>query len=197
MTFCEDKWLLAARLKDPDSPLREQAWEALHFHYYKPLWSVVNKILQDEALTEDVVQEAFVKAYRSFDRFHGDSKVSTWLYRIAINQSYDTLRKKSRRQKWLGLFPLQEDEESQPHEAIEERTGATIAEQKDRLELIRTVLAKLSPEHRAVVELRLIQGYSTEETAHMLSVQPGTVLSRLYYSSQKLRKLLKESYEEL
>lgn len=196
-SFPDEQWLSSARSADPSSPQREQSWEILHRHYYKPLWSAVNQMLQDEMLTEDVVQEAFIKAYRSFDRFKGDSKVGTWLYRIAMNQAYDTLRKRSRRQKWLGLFPLQEDEESQPHEAIDERTGDLELQSKDRKQEIQEALSKLPPDQRAVVELRLIQGFSTEETAKILKVQKGTVLSRLFYSCQKLKKLLNHTYEEL
>ncbi|MDZ4788428.1 MAG: RNA polymerase sigma factor [Blastochloris sp.] len=195
--FSEPQWLLAARSLDTDGLQKERAWETLHQHYYKPLWSAVNHILQDESLTEDVVQEAFVKAFRSFDRFQGNSKVSTWLYRITINHCYDALRKRSRRQKWLGLFPLQDDEESQPHEAIDTQTGAHAAEHRDRHAIIQKALEKLSPDQRAVVELRLIQGLSTEETAQILRIQKGTVLSRLFYSCQKLKKLLQENYEEL
>jgi RNA polymerase sigma-70 factor, ECF subfamily len=196
-SFPDEQWLSAARSTGTSAQQREQAWETLHRYYYKPLWSAVNQMLQDEMLTEDVVQEAFIKAYRSFDRFKGDSKVSTWLYRIALNQCYDTLRKRSRRQKWLGLFPLQDDEESQPHEAIDERTGDLNLQDKDRKMQIKEALDKLTPEQRAVVELRLIQGFSTEETASMLKVQKGTVLSRLFYSCQKLKKHLNKSYEEL
>jgi RNA polymerase sigma-70 factor (ECF subfamily) len=195
--FPDEQWLISVRSADPSGSQKEKAWEMLHHHYYKPLWSAVNQMLQDEMLTEDVVQEAFIKAYRSFDRFKGDSKVSTWLYRIAMNQAYDTLRKRSRRQKWLGLFPLQEDEESQPHEAVDERTGAVELQNKDRKTEIQDALAKLPPDQRAVVELRLVQGFSTEETAKILKVQKGTVLSRLFYGCQKLKKQLNHTYEEL
>ncbi|NJK92319.1 MAG: sigma-70 family RNA polymerase sigma factor [Blastochloris sp.] len=195
--FSDEQWLKALRESGLSSADMERAWEVLHRHYYRTLWSAVNQMLQDEALTEDVVQEAFVKAYRSFERFKGESKVGTWLYRIAMNQAYDALRKRNRRQKWLGLFPLQEDEESQPHEAVDEHTAVVEAEGRDRQELIREALEKLSPEHRAVVELRLVQGFSTEETARILKLQKGTVLSRLFYSCQKLKKHLKQSHEEL
>jgi RNA polymerase sigma-70 factor, ECF subfamily len=195
--FSDEQWLTSARGADASSPQREEAWATLHHHFYQPLWSAVNQMLQDEALTEDVVQEAFIKAYRSFDRFKGESKVSTWLYRIALNQAYDTLRKRSRRQKWLGLFPLQTDEETQPHEAIDDRTSAMEVQNQDRKVLLEEALQKLTPDHRIVVELRLIQGLSTEETARILKVQKGTVLSRLFYSCQKLKKHLNSSYEEL
>jgi RNA polymerase sigma-70 factor, ECF subfamily len=195
--FPDRQWLLAVRSAEVSTSQREQAWETLHRHYYKPLWSAVNQMLQDEMLTEDVVQEAFIKAYRSLDRFKGDSKVGTWLYRIAMNQCYDTLRKRSRRQKWLGLFPLQDDEESQSHEAIDGHSGDIALQSKDQQIEIQEALEKLSPDQRVVVELRLIQGFSTEETAAILKVQKGTVLSRLFYGCQKLKKLLNHTYEQL
>jgi RNA polymerase sigma-70 factor (ECF subfamily) len=187
----EARWVALARQGD------SAGWAALHRLYYRGLWGAVNQIVLDEKLAEDVVQEAFIKAYRKIRRFRGDARFSTWIYRIAINQAYDTLRKRSRREKWLGLFPLSQDEEESPKEYIVEETSATAAFRGDQQEAISRALQTLSPEHRAVVELRLIQGFSTEETARILKVKKGTVLSRLFYSCQKMKKLLKKTYEEL
>jgi RNA polymerase sigma-70 factor (ECF subfamily) len=155
-----------------------EGWELLHAHYYRGIWAAVNQILHDDSLSEDVVQEAFVKAHRKLNRFRGKSKFSTWLYRIAVNQAYDTVRKSGRRQKWLGLFPLQQDEEDREIEAVEHRTGADEVQNRDLKERIHLAMETLNPEQRAVVELRLIQGFSTEETARMLGCKKGTVLSR-------------------
>lgn len=176
---------------------RAEGWAMLHQQYYRGLWSAVYQVVHDNALAEDVVQDAFLKAYKKISRFKGDSKFSTWIYRIAMNQAYDVMRKNSRRQKRLGLFPLQEDEEHEPVEAVDEFTGADAAHAGDLRKAILGALDELNPEQRAVVELRLIQGFSTEETARILKCKKGTVLSRLYYSCQKLKELLGDRYEEL
>ncbi|MEM6822870.1 MAG: sigma-70 family RNA polymerase sigma factor [Verrucomicrobiota bacterium] len=176
---------------------RAEGWEMLHQQYYHGLWSAVHQVVRDDALAEDVVQEAFLKAYKKFKRFKGKSKFSTWMYRIAMNQAYDTIRKIQRRQKRLGLFPLQQNEEDTPIEGVDERTGADAAHHGDLRDALNTALKSLNPEQRAVVELRLIQGFSTEETARILRCKKGTVLSRLYYSCQKLKQLLGDRYAEL
>jgi len=176
---------------------RAEGWEMLHQQYYRGLWAAVYQVVRDAELAEDVVQEAFLKAYTKFKRFKGDSKFSTWMYRIAMNQAYDTVRKSHRRQKRLGLFPLQTDEETDPVEAVDSRTGADAAHSGDLRKAIISALETLNPEQRAVVELRLIQGFSTEETARILKCKKGTVLSRLYYACQKLKEQLGDRYEEL
>ena len=176
---------------------RAEGWEMLHQQYYRGLWAAVYQVLHDEALAEDVVQEAFLKAYKKIKYFRGQSKFSTWIYRIAMNQAYDAGRKKQRRQKNLGMFPLQDDEEKQEIEAVDERTGADAAHAGDLRKAIHEALDQLNPDQRGVVELRLIQGFSTEETAKILGCKKGTVLSRLYYSCQKLKEILGDRYEEL
>ncbi|NJL19455.1 MAG: sigma-70 family RNA polymerase sigma factor [Bdellovibrionaceae bacterium] len=176
---------------------RAEGWEILHARHYNGLWSAVYPIVRDEHLAEDVIQEAFIKAYRQIHHFKGHSKFSTWLYRIAVNQAYDTLRKLSRRNKWLGLFPLQDEDDGPAHEAIDPHTGADDAQRADLRQIIGDALDSLNPEQRSVVELRLIQGFSTEETAKILGCKKGTVLSRLFYSCQKLKKRMGEHYGKL
>jgi len=188
----EEQWI--------DEAIRgsEEGWRELHRLHYKGLWSAVNQVLHDEALSDDVVQEAFIKAYRQIRKFRRDSKFSTWIYRIALNQAYDTLRKISRRGKWLGLFPLQtgEEEDAPEWQAVDENDASKEAALGDDRAALARALDSLGPDHRAVVELRLIQGFSTEETARILKCKKGTALSRLYYSCQKLKKILEETYKE-
>ena len=189
--FQEEIWLPPAREG------REDAWFEIHRHYYKGLWSAVNRILQDETWAEDVVQEAFVKAHRQIHRFKGDSRFSTWLYRIAINQAYDHLRKIKRRSRFFGILPTGDDDETMPLEAVDLHTAARDAELSDDRRALARAMETLDPEHRAVVQLRLVQGFSTEETAQILKCKRGTVLSRLFYSCQRLKKALERYRHEL
>lgn len=191
----ESHWISLARQG------REDAWRELHQRYYPGLWHTAHQILHDAALAEDVVQEAFIKAHRQIHRFRGDSKFSTWLYRITHNQAQDTLRKIQRRSKWLGLFPLSTpgpngELSPMPEPADPSGDAAQHAARRDDREAIAKALQSLSPEHRIVVELRLIQGFSTEETARILKLKKGTVLSRLFYSCQNLKKILQPIRDE-
>jgi len=170
----------------------ESAWGELHRDHYARLWSSVQRILNNPTLADDVVQEAFVKAHRDIKRFAGQSQLGTWLYRIAVNQALDTIRKKQRTERWLSFLSPIAEEENQPsmpegHVAPAASTGLENAELRD---IIFEAMGELTAEHRAVVQLRLVDEMSLEETAQLLRCKPGTVNSRLHYACEHLRRKL-------
>jgi RNA polymerase sigma-70 factor (ECF subfamily) len=170
----------------------EAAWGELHRDHYPRLWSSVQRILNNPTLTDDVVQEAFIKAHRDIRRFEGQSQLGTWLYRIAVNQALDTIRKRQRTDRWLSFLAPVTDDENQP--VMPEGQVAPAAsiglENAELRETILEAMNDLSIEHRAVVQLRLIDEMSLEETAHFLRCKPGTVNSRLHYACEHLRRKL-------
>ena len=170
----------------------ETAWGELHRDHYPRLWSSVQRILNNPTLADDVVQEAFIKAHRDIRRFEGHSQLGTWLYRIAVNQALDTIRKKQRTDRWLSFLSPVADDENQP--AMPEGSVAPAAslglEHRDLREVIFEAMGELSAEHRAVVQLRLVDEMSLEETAQLLRCRPGTVNSRLHYACEHLRRKL-------
>jgi RNA polymerase sigma-70 factor (ECF subfamily) len=170
----------------------EAAWSELHRDHYARMWSSVQRILNNPTLADDVVQEAFIKAHRDIKRFEGHSQLGTWLYRIAINQSLDTIRKKQRTERWLSfLSPLADDENpSVMPEGQVAPTGSVGLENMELRETIFQAMGELSVEHRAVVQLRLVDEMSLEETARILRCRPGTVNSRLHYACEHLRRKL-------
>ncbi len=170
----------------------ESAWGELHRDHYPRLWSSVQRMLNNPTLADDVVQEAFIKAHREISRFAGQSQLGTWLYRIAVNQALDTIRKRRRTERWLSfLSPLADEERpSALPEGRVETAASTGLENADLRQLIAAGMAELSPEHRAVIQLRLIDETSLEETARLLRCKPGTVNSRLHYACEYLRRKL-------
>jgi RNA polymerase sigma-70 factor (ECF subfamily) len=170
----------------------EAAWGELHREHYPRLWSSVQRILNNPVLAEDVVQEAFIKAHRDIGRFEGQSQLGTWLYRIAVNQALDTIRKKQRTERWLSfLSPIAEGEERPSMPEGEVAPTASIGlENRELREIIFSAMGELSVEHRAVVQLRLVDELSLEETAQLLRCKPGTVNSRLHYACEHLRRKL-------
>ena len=170
----------------------EAAWGTLHRDHYPRLWSSVQRILNNPALADDVVQEAFIKAHRDIRRFEGHAQLGTWLYRIAINQALDTIRKKQRTDRWLSFLSPLADDERQP--AMPEGRAApavsTGLENREMRETIFEAMGELSAEHRAVVQLRLVDEMNLEETAQFLHCRPGTVNSRLHYACEHLRRKL-------
>ena len=170
----------------------EAAWGELHRDHYAKLWSSVQRILNNPTLADDVVQEAFIKAHRDIHRFAGQSQLSTWLYRIAVNQSLDTIRKKQRTDRWLSFLSPTADTEGQP--TVPEGSVPAVAslglENAELRDVIFEAMGELSAEHRAVVQLRLVDEMSLEETAQLLRCRPGTVNSRLHYACEHLRRKL-------
>ena len=137
---------------------------------------------------DDVGQETFIRFYRSLDRFRGDASVGTYLTRIAINLSLNELKRRKRRNR---LFF------SRNEEKMETAPDKNDSKKKKELgEIVRLGLEKLDPKHRAVLVLRLMEGYSTKETAEILRLPAGTVLSRLARAQKKLREILMPLYWE-
>ncbi len=170
----------------------EAAWGELHRDHYPPLWSSVQRILNNATLADDVVQEAFIKAHRDIHRFEGQSQLGTWLYRIAVNQTLDTIRKRQRTERWLSFLAPVSDDENHPvmPEGLVAPQASTGMENAELREVIFDAMKELSVEHRAVVQLRLVDEISLEETARLLRCKPGTVNSRLHYACEHLRRKL-------
>lgn len=134
---------------------------------------------------DDAGQEVFIRLHGSLHSFRGDAKLGTYLTRIAINLCLDRLRA---RQRGLGRFlRLEQDEfgDLEPSRNLEAELDA-----RERARLVRRAVRGLRPSRRAVVVLRLLQGYSTLETAQLLGIPKGTVLSRLARAAEELRKVL-------
>lgn len=135
---------------------------------------------------DDVGQETFIRFYRAMDNFRGDASLGTYLTRIAINQSLKALKKKKT---WQKRFQSAEDNEQVVLEVVGEEDSSFA--DRERRDLIHRALARLSPDHRAVIVLRMLDEHSTKETAEMLGIAEGTVMSRLSRAMQKLEQLLR------
>jgi RNA polymerase sigma-70 factor (ECF subfamily) len=154
------------------------------------LYNTVFRLVDNADDALDVVQEAFLNAYQSLDSFHGDSAFFTWLYRIAVNTAISLKRKQrvmvridGARNGESGFDPLDPSELSRPGHALEQAEQGSV---------IRQALARLSPEHRAVLVLKDMEGQKYEAIAEVLQVPIGTVRSRLHRARLELRELLEQ-----
>jgi RNA polymerase sigma-70 factor (ECF subfamily) len=136
---------------------------------------------------EDVGQETFIRFYKRIDKFRGDSSIGTYLTRIAINLSLNEIKRRKRKNLF---FPKSTDSIIEPGEE------SNHIEQMENSELLEKALNKLEPKFRMVVVLRLVEGYSTKETARILQLPTGTVLSRLARAQEKLKNLLTPYWRE-
>ncbi len=160
---------------------RMDAFRMLVERYEPQVAATVIGMLGKGPEAQDVGQEVFVRFYRSLERFRGDASLGTYLTRIAMNLSLNALKRRTRQKQRYGG-----DTESLREMADEtDRTG-----KHDDSREIHDAIAKLAPKHRAVVVLRLLEERSTQETAEILGVPAGTVLSRLARGVKALREYL-------
>ena len=134
----------------------------------------------DEA--DDIGQEVFIRFFNSIENFRGDSLLSTYLIRIAMNLSLNELHKRKIK-KVLSLDILIES-------GFQIKSETNSAFNGENSEIINNAMNKLSAKYRSVLVLRLIDGHSSEETAEILNLPLGTVLSRLSRAQIKLKELL-------
>ena len=153
-------------------------------------YNIALRMLRNPADAEDAVQEAFISAYRAFPKFKGQSKASTWLYRIVVNACLMKIRKEQVRSKYLtntgyddSVVPNWRDAGS-PNEP---ERAALNSELRDVLD---EGLSRLAPEIRAAVVLRDVQGFTTEEAAITLDLTVPSLKARLHRGRVLLRKYL-------
>jgi RNA polymerase sigma-70 factor (ECF subfamily) len=140
-------------------------------------------LLRNEQDAQDVVQEAYLRAFRSFGGFHG-SNGRAWLLTIVRNTSY-TLLKKNRTVDFST--PFDEEIHGSGHESV---SPATILEHSEDAELIRKAMDELPAEFREILALRHQEGLSYKEIADVAQIPPGTVMSRLARARAKLKEYL-------
>jgi RNA polymerase sigma-70 factor (ECF subfamily) len=153
-------------------------FEQLFADYQQPLVNYLCRLVGDTARAEELAQEAFVKAYRALPRLPADANRRAWLYRIATNCGYDHLRRR-RLIQWLPL--MERDSGRSGHGDPATRLGEQDAVQR--------TLAQLSPDHRVVLILFSVEGYSTKEIGEMLGISQGAVKTRLCRAREKFRQL--------
>jgi RNA polymerase sigma-70 factor, ECF subfamily len=153
--------------------------------YRKMVARTIKGMLGDSVFADDIGQEVFIKLYYSLPEFRGDSKLSTYIQKIAVNLTLNELKKRKRA---FTLFSQKGDDEMSRLEIPDGDSG----ERSEAAEIVSKALMALEPEFRIVVTMRMLQGYSTKETAEILDVPVGTVLSRLFRAQEQLRTIIKK-----
>ena len=163
----------------------DRAFRAIVERYEPLVAAVVVGFLGPGDDADDVGQEAFIRLYRSLDRFRGDASLATYLRKIAVNLSLNAIRR--RRRFALRFRRSDDDDETLAEAGVEGVDDPEVAETRAA---VRAAVAALGPKHAPVVVLRMMEGCSTRETAEALGVPEGTVLSRLARAMEKLQARL-------
>jgi RNA polymerase sigma-70 factor (ECF subfamily) len=186
---------LLARLRAGE----ERAYEELVRSYGGRMLGVARRFLPVEEDARDAVQDAFLSAFRSIDRFEGHAQLSTWLHRIVVNASLMKLRTRRRKpeQSIEELLPGYLDDGHFERPASPWRSEELDpAEQQELRKLVMRSIHSLPEGHRNVLLLRDIEDLDTAEVAELLQISPGAVKTRLHRARQALRELLEPHLRE-
>lgn len=179
----QDDWELVRRSRGGD----QQAFRELFERYHRQVLAIAVGITGNGDDAMDVAQETFVRAHRNLASFLGESSFYTWLYRIAVNVGIDFRRRQLRRSEIVQPEPI-DDAAGDP-----QRSGEPSAEfaRRELGRHILRVIDELTPEHKAAIILREIEGLSYEDISKVMQCSKGTVMSRLHYARKKLQAKLK------
>lgn len=167
----------------------EAAFRGLVERYESQVAATVVGMLGPGDEADDVGQETFVRFYQALGKFRNEAALGTYLTRIAMNLSLNAIKRRQR-QRWR--FWSRDDEQALPEPSFDGRDEQAAQE---RNATVHAALAQLKPDFRAVVVLRTLDGYSTKETAALLEVAEGTVLSRLSRGMKQLETILKNEVD--
>jgi RNA polymerase sigma-70 factor, ECF subfamily len=184
---------LVARAKEGDTA----AFEQLVRQYERQIFRVAQHITQNREDAEDITQDAFLKAYEKLDQFQGNSKFSTWLVRIAVNESLMRLRKRKTSKTVSMDEDVQTEEGSIPRDFAEWRPNPEQEyNQAELADILRKTIQGLPPGFRSVFTLRDVENLSTEETAEALGLSVPAVKSRLLRARLQLRERLSRYFRK-
>jgi RNA polymerase sigma-70 factor (ECF subfamily) len=169
------------------------AYETLVVRYRNKVYGFAFSMLRNEQDATDLCQEAFVRGWQAIRGFRKDASFYTWIYRITTNLAIDFTRRRDRRPN----APFEEGVEPNLDASVQTPPSANPspvdeAQRKELREQIDAALLELSPEHRAVIQLREFDGLDYAAIAKATGCSIGTVMSRLHYARKHLQKLLKE-----
>jgi RNA polymerase sigma-70 factor, ECF subfamily len=165
---------------DPD------ACNELFARYNRRIFNTAHRILGEESLAEDALQETLLNVYRGIASFRGDSKISTWISRITINVCLGMLRKGKSRQFAELDDEFAEDVPAEPTPFSDPLSHASVEEMRS---LIRVAFARMSEKQGIVVRLHDMEGNTIQEISKIIGCPAGTVKSRLFYGRQEFKEI--------
>jgi RNA polymerase sigma-70 factor (ECF subfamily) len=158
----------------------KQAFNLLVQKYQFRIRHLVSRFIKDSSEQEDVVQEAFIKAYRAISRFRGDSAFYTWLYRIAVNTSKNYLVAAGRRPPAQDVLADEFTSVGGTDQLVESNSPEEILQNDELVEAIRQSISTLPEELKEAIQLREFDGLSYEDIAAIMGCPIGTVRSRIF-----------------
>jgi len=179
----DDKFIIDAKKGD------QRAYKKIMEKYEKPLFFHVYKMIKDQNQVEDIVQEAFMKAFKNLDSYDTSYAFSTWLYRITTNHTIDYLRKKKLKTTSIHNPVRTREGEMEIEISGESRTDRDII-RKERKQIINHAIKNLPEKYRVVIEMRHLEELSYQEISEELDLPLGTVKAHIFRAREMLYKAL-------
>jgi RNA polymerase sigma-70 factor (ECF subfamily) len=176
------------------------AFRQLVERHQRRAFAIALSLVRDENDARELVQDAFLRVYKSLNSFQGSSSFFTWLYRIITNLSIDLIRKPGRQLADIDENRFESDDAQEADFPLLSRVDGSdpidVVRRREIAQRLQVALDALPPYHRGVIVMREIEGLSYEEMAETMGVSKGTIMSRLFHARQKLQKALADCYEE-
>lgn len=170
----------------------KRAFELLVEKYQRRLGRLLSRFIRDPSEVEDVMQEAFIKAYRALPAFRGDSAFYTWLYRIGINTAKNYLAAMGRRAPTSTDLEAEEAEGHVDGERLRDlNTPENLLLSREIADTVNSTIESLPEELRTAIQLREMEGMSYEEIASIMGCPIGTVRSRIFRAREAIAERLR------
>ena len=154
--------------------------------YYRAMYNTCLRFVRDSMEAEDIMQEAFLAAFRNIDSFRGEVSFGSWLKRIVVNRSLDALRKKS-----LDLDPIEEGR------MVIDTDDYTDNDVVGKVEQVKSAIAAMPDNYRVLLTLHLIEGYDHEEIAQITGMSNAAVRTGYSRARKKLQEMLETKKSEI
>lgn len=178
-----DESELIRRCRDGERPAQEE----LYTRYRRQVTANLYRVINDRTDLDDLVQEVFVIAFRGLDRFRGEARLSTWLYRICVNVALGRIRAKTRRPP-----PILTDQPVGETVANSPDDPRRLLERQQERDRVYRILETLPPKKRIVLFLHEIEGLDLKEISYIVGANPVTVRTRLFYARKEFYKRIAE-----
>ena len=168
----------------------EETFRVFIEQYQDMVLNTCFKFVHNKNDAEDIAQDVFVEVFLSIKRFKGDSKISTWLYRIAVNKSLDFIKKKNRKKRMAILTSLFKTCLSKEKSLINNSTPQSLIEENEKIRILLEAIEKLPENQKVAITLAKLEGLSYYDISLILKTTTSAIESLVQRAKQNLKKLL-------